>query len=239
MPNYVVADWMADMAYAQEIGIDAFALNCASVDWYTPFQLANAYEAAAQMGFLVFISFDFSYWNNKDTAQITTYMNQYAAHPAQMQYNGGAVVSTFVGDTFDWGPVKAGTNHKLFAIPNQIDPNGASYLKTSFDGVFSWYAWPTTGNNVPSAGPMTTVWDTKFLTSLAGKPYMARESLCRVLMNCTNLNVALSPWFSPHFSNKNWVFACEELITDRWNQMLTMKPNLIQVVSWNGMFLSG
>jgi glucan endo-1,3-alpha-glucosidase len=59
------------MNTAKDIGIDAFALNCASVDSYTPTQLALAYQAAEAVDFKVFISFDFAYWNNGDTATIT------------------------------------------------------------------------------------------------------------------------------------------------------------------------
>ena len=163
------------MNYAQEIGIDGFALNCASIDSYTPTQLANAYEAASQIGFKVFISFDFAYWNNGDTAKIAAYMQQYSGHPAQLQYDGGAVVSTFVGDSFDWGPVKAATSHKITAIPMMQDPAEINSLKTSFDGAFSWYAWPTDGGNSIIPGPMTTVWDDKYINWLAGRPYMARK----------------------------------------------------------------
>lgn len=163
------------MAYAQEIGIDAFALNNAKIDSYTPTQLANAYQAAEEMGFKVFISFDFAYWSNGDTSPISAYMQQYSAHPAQMQYNGGAVVSTFVGDSFDWGPVKAKQTHPIFAIPNLQDPAEAMNARTSFDGAFSWYAWPTDGGNSIIPGPMTTIWDDRFVTDLAGKPYMARK----------------------------------------------------------------
>jgi glucan endo-1,3-alpha-glucosidase len=163
------------MFYAQEIGIDAFVLNCASIDSYTPTQLANAYQAASEVGFKVFISFDFSYWNNGDTANITQYMQMYSGHPAQMQYNGGAVVSTFFGDSFNWAPVKAGTSHAIFAIPNLQDPIEATYENTASDGAFSWLAWPTDGGNSIIPGPMTTIWDDKFVIDLAGKPYMARK----------------------------------------------------------------
>ncbi|KAG4035498.1 hypothetical protein MFRU_001g02670 [Monilinia fructicola] len=215
--NYTLVDWKTDMAYAQEIGIDGFALNCASIDSYTPTQLALAYQAASETGFHVFISFDFAYWNNGNTNNITDYMNKYASHPGQMQYNGGAIVSTFVGDSFNWAPVKAGTNHTLFAIPMMQDPIEATYQPTSFDGAFSWLAWPTDGGNSIIPGPMTTIWDDKYFLYLAGKPYMA----------------PVSPWFSTHFNSKNWVFICEELITDRWNQMLALKPALIEIISWN------
>lgn len=164
------------MGLAKEIGIDAFALNCAKIDSYTPTQLAKAYEAASQVDFKVFISFDFSYWSNGDTAQITEYMQKYSSHPAQLQYNGAALVSTFVGDSFDWGPVKAQTNHTIFAVPNLQDPAEAKSATTSIDGAFSWYAWPTDGGNSIIPGPMTTRWDVMFIQDLGDKAYMARKS---------------------------------------------------------------
>lgn len=180
------------MAYAMEIGIDAFALNNANIDSYTPTQLANAYQAAQNVGFKCFISFDFAYWSNGNTADITRYMNLYAGHPAAMQYNGGAIVSTFVGDSFDWGPVKAGTSHQIFAIPMMQDPAEALSLHTSFDGAFSWYAWPTDGGNSIIPGPMTTIWDDRYVTDLAGKPYMARESFSLYLLENPELTFTCS-----------------------------------------------
>ncbi|GCB23199.1 mutanase Pc12g07500 [Aspergillus awamori] len=166
--NYQLEDWITDMKAAQAIGIDAFALNCASIDKYTPTQLALAYQAAQQVNFKVFISFDFAYWSNGDTGKITAYMQQYANHPAQMQYRGGAVVSTFVGDSFNWSPVKQATSHPIHAVPNLQDP------------------------------------------------------------------IAVSPWFATHFNSKNWVFICENLPTLRWEQMLSLKPSLVEIISWNG-----
>ncbi|KAE8156035.1 glycoside hydrolase [Aspergillus tamarii] len=216
--NYQLADWIADMTTAQAIGIDAFALNCASIDSYTPDQLALAYQAAEQVGFKVFISFDFAYWSNGDTDKITAYMQKYAAHPAQMQYNGAAIVSTFVGDSFNWGPVKKGTSHPIWALPNLQDPAEAtSGTSRSIDGAFSWYAWPTDGGNSIIPGPMTTIWDERFVKDLAGRTYMA----------------PVSPWFATHFNSKNWVFICESLPTLRWEQMLQLQPSLIEIISWN------
>ncbi|KNG87646.1 alpha-1,3-glucanase/mutanase [Aspergillus nomiae NRRL 13137] len=216
--RYQLSDWIADMTTAQAIGIDAFALNCASIDKYTPSQLALAYQAAQQVNFKVFISFDFAYWSNGDTEKITAYMRQYASHPAQMQYSGAAIVSTFVGDSFNWGPVKQGTYHPIWALPNLQDPAAASSGATrSTDGAFSWYAWPTDGGNSIIPGPMTTIWDERFVKALAGQTYMA----------------PVSPWFATHFNTKNWVFVCENLPTLRWEQMLQLQPNLIEIISWN------
>lgn len=165
------------MELAKEIGIDAFALNCASIDSYTDKQLAYAYEAAEAVDFKVFISFDFAYWSNGDTARITSIMQKYASHPGQFQYNGAALVSTFVGDSFNWGPVKNAVNHHIFAVPNLQDPNWASNANTDIDGAFSWYAWPTDGGNSIIKGPMTTIWDDRYIRNLKIKDqvYMARK----------------------------------------------------------------
>ena len=86
--NYTVDDWKADIAQAQAIGIDGFALNCAPerIDDYTPKQLANAYQAAEELGFKMFISFDFAYWSTGDTAEITDIVGNYSSHPAQAYY---------------------------------------------------------------------------------------------------------------------------------------------------------
>jgi glucan endo-1,3-alpha-glucosidase len=45
---------------------------------------------------------------------------------------------------------------------------------------------------------------------------------------------AVSPWFATHYNTKNWVFICENLPTLRWEQMLSMQPDLIEIISWNG-----
>ncbi|KAJ7177411.1 glycoside hydrolase [Mycena crocata] len=215
--NYTVDDWKADMSDAKSIGIDGFALNCAPerVDSYTPKQLANAYQAAGEVGFKVFISFDFAYWRNDDTALITQALRSYSSLPGQAMYAGGAIASTFVGEFFDRAPAKAALS--ITALPNFEDPIQATTLHTNFDGAFSWLPWPTDGGNSIIPGPMTTVWDDRFFQFLAGKPYM----------------MPVSPWLSTHFNSKNWVFICEQLITDRWKQVLALKPALVEIISWN------
>ncbi|KZV99064.1 hypothetical protein EXIGLDRAFT_726537 [Exidia glandulosa HHB12029] len=217
--NYTVADWKADMAEAKAIGIDGFALNCAPprVDSYTPDQLSFAYEAAAQSDFKVFISFDFAYWQNDDTALITSFLANYSSHPGQATYDGGQIVSTFVGDSFDWGPVKSALGSKLTALPHLQDPIEAQNNQKSIDGALSWLAWPTYGGNSIKPGPMDTTWDEGYFKYLGDKAYLA----------------PVSPWFSTHFNSKNWVFICEQLITDRWKQMLDLKPALIEIITWN------
>lgn len=127
----------------------------------------------------MFISFDFAYWSTGDVQLITDILNTYSTHPAQAYYNGGALVSTFVGDSMNWNQVRAGLGgKKITAIPMIQDPyyipNAAA--NNGLDGAFSWYAWPTSGGNNIIPGPMTTQWDDRFLANLGDRPYMARKS---------------------------------------------------------------
>ncbi|KAI0541346.1 glycoside hydrolase family 71 protein [Xylaria digitata] len=209
--KYTLDDWKTDIAQAQAIGIDGFALNCAPerVDNYTPKQLANAYQAAEELDFKMFISFDFAYWNAGDTEDIIEIVRN---------YNDGAIVSTFVGDSMDWNAVKNELpDQKITALPNIQDPSFLANAQTGLDGAFSWYAWPTDGGNSIIPGPMSTVWDDRFIENLAGRPYMA----------------PVSPWFFTHFNSKNWVFICEDQPNLRWEQMLALKPALVEIVTWN------
>ncbi|KAL9488233.1 hypothetical protein ACSS6W_000510 [Trichoderma asperelloides] len=179
--NFTVQDWVNEIQQAQAIGIDGFALNCAPpwVDSYTPKQLDNAYTAAQQLNFKMFISFDFAYWSNGDTGNITSFVGKFAAHPAQAIFNGGALVSTFVGDSFNWNAVKSALgSQKLTVIPNMQDPASVGSVSSQYgiDGAFSWYAWPTDGGNSVIDGPMTTVWDLRYIQGLNGRPYMAQPN---------------------------------------------------------------
>lgn len=124
----------------------------------------------------MFISFDFAYWSTGDVELITDILANYSSHPAQAYYNDGALVSTFVGDSMNWNAVKeALPGQKITALPMIQDPAYIPHANTGLDGAFSWYAWATGGGNSVIPGPMTTIWDDRFLTNLGDMPYMARE----------------------------------------------------------------
>lgn len=87
-------------------------------------------------------------------------------------------MSTFVGDYFNWTAVKSALgSQKLTVIPNLQDPtaSGSASSQYGVDGAFSWYAWPTDGGNSVIDGPMTTIWDDRYIQGLNGRPYMARK----------------------------------------------------------------
>ncbi|KAJ6260133.1 hypothetical protein Dda_4354 [Drechslerella dactyloides] len=223
--GYSADNWKQDINAAKDMGIEAFALNIAklSTDSFTPTQLALAYSVAQSLNFKMYISFDFNWFvaDGSSTSEITSYLQTYAAHPAALKRNGKSVVTTFVGDNFggNWNNVRNQVSTPLEILPNwQVDTvrNNQGVV----DGAFSWIAWPNSNNN-PVPGPLSTAADNDYLSALGGKTYMA----------------PVSPWFFTHFGSntfsKNWIFASDDLYVTRWNQILSIAPPLIQLVTWN------
>ncbi|KAF3928654.1 hypothetical protein AA313_de0208068 [Arthrobotrys entomopaga] len=221
--SYTAANWQQDINAAMDMGIDAFALNIAreSVDAFTPTQLALAYSTAESLGFKMYISFDFNYFatDSSSVSEIVGYLQTYAAHAAALTCDGKAVVTTFIGDDFgsNWASVRSQVSTPLEILPNWQPSNAGN---SAIDGEFSWIAWPNSNNN-PVPGPMTTASDSDYISALSGKTYMA----------------PVSPWFFTHFDfssfQKNWIFASDDLYVTRWNQILSLAPPLIQIVTWN------
>ncbi|ESZ91880.1 putative alpha-1,3-glucanase/mutanase [Sclerotinia borealis F-4128] len=216
-------DFDADMQRAKSLGIDAFALNI-GVDPYTDTQLGFAYQSAANNGMKVFISFDFNWWNPSSQAtQIGQMIAKYAALPAQLFVNGKAFASSFAGDQLDIAALRAGAGIPIFFAPNFHPEMGTNF--GTIDGALNWMAWPNDGNNkapIPGANVTVEAGDAAYIKALAGKPYIA----------------PVSPWFSTHFGpevpySKNWIFPSDLLWFDRWNEILTLGPQYIEIVTWN------
>ncbi|KAH7093900.1 glycosyl hydrolase family 71-domain-containing protein, partial [Auriculariales sp. MPI-PUGE-AT-0066] len=216
------ADYDIDMKRAKEIGIDAFALNI-GVDPYTDAQLELAYQSAENNDMKVFISFDFNWFKeDSEAARIGELVKKYGAKPAQLMIDGKAFVSSFAGDRLDVATVRSTAGIDLFMCPN------FQKMDTDFgplDCAFNWMGWNNDGDNkAPKDGKLVTVHDgdTAYLNKLAGKPYMA----------------PVSPWFFTHFGSevpysKNWVFPGDDLWFNRWNEILAMGPNYIEITTWN------
>lgn len=204
-------------------GIDAFALNI-GVDGYTDTQLGFAYESAARNNMKVFISFDFNWWHPSTQAtDVGRKIAQYASLPAQLKIDGKVFASSFIGDGLDVAQMKAAAGVNVFRAPNfnpsQTPNNGV------VDSAFNWMAWPNNGaNKAPQPGHSFSVadGDNAYKAWLGSKPYMA----------------PISPWFSTHFGpevsySKNWVFPGDLLWYSRWNEILTLGPRYVEIISWN------
>lgn len=124
------------------------------------------------------------------------------------------MVSTFegVGSAADWHEIKAATG--CFFIPSFSSVGAENALNTGVvDGLFSWAAWPHGNTRKLDEGL-----DASYRHFLGPhRPYM----------------VAVSPWFYTNLPtwNKNWAWKGDDLWNDRWNEILAMRPEYVQIVS--------
>ncbi|KAF9483528.1 glycoside hydrolase family 71 protein [Pholiota conissans] len=157
---YTAQDWADDITLAHSSGIDGFALNVGSSPW-EPVRVSDAYHAAQQsnIGFKLFLSLDMSSLpcaTTEDGQKIRDLVNAYVSHPNQLQYESRAFVSTFAGEScqFGQGSVLDGwksqfTQHpdlqgKIYFVPAFfIDPATFKDFSDVMDGDFNWNSgWP-------------------------------------------------------------------------------------------------
>ncbi|KAL8646448.1 MAG: hypothetical protein Q9226_006852 [Calogaya cf. arnoldii] len=216
------ADYDDDMIRAKSFGIDAFALNIGT-DTFTDQQLGYAYQSAAKNGMKLFISFDFNWWKASQAMDVGAKIKQFGGQPAQLKVgpNGDQVfVSSFIGDGLDLAAVRSAAGMPLFIAPNSKASNAAAA-----DAAFNWMAWPSNGaNKAPTDAANVTVadGDEAYTKALGGKPYMAPAS----------------PWFFTHYGaevsySKNWVFPSDLLWYNRWNEILQLAPQYVEIITWN------
>ena len=215
---YDIAQWKTDIASAQQIGIDGFALNwippdcMTGLDW-TVDTIDDAFTAAEQMGFKLMHSFDMSYsvcnvfWNQTFMADI---ISRNAGNSATYRWNSNILVSTYGGDQVtqygnqffqglkdtmkNSNPISIAPGLTTYSMGAQYNPTSeASSLMSdypSIDGYLNWQAWPL---NV--LANLTVTPDQAFQAALksAGRsgPYIMGKS-CKGLRNNVNANTCLS-----------------------------------------------
>lgn len=128
------ADYDADMRRAKDMGIDAFALNIGT-DSFTDQQLIYAYESAANNNMKVFISLDFNWWSEQDSAAAGKKIAQYGSKPAQLKVGGKVFASSFLGNNLDVASLRSAAGVDIFWAPNYWPGN--SHLG-DIDAAFSW-----------------------------------------------------------------------------------------------------
>jgi hypothetical protein len=158
-------------------------------------QLVNAFQAANNLGFKLFFSFDYAGNGPWPMAEVTSLIQKYGSNSAYYQ-NNGPFVSTFEGpaNSADWITIKQTTG--CFFMPDWSSLGAAAALAASSgvaDGLFSWDAWPW-GNQ-----DMDTWTDASYLSTLNSTgqelPYM----------------MPISPWFYTNLPgyDKNYVWRGE------------------------------
>ncbi|KAK0730257.1 glycoside hydrolase family 71 protein [Lasiosphaeris hirsuta] len=216
-PELSQADWEDDIQLAQDVLIDAFVLNIASQDPNNAESLENAFAAANSKNFKLFFSFDYLAQGPWPKDQVISLIQMYGNNPAYFKHDGSKpFVSTFEGpdSAGDWPEIKATTG--CFFVPDwsSLGPSGAvQRAGDTIDGLFSFDAWPTGSANI------TTDQDFAFKTALSGKSYM----------------MPVSPWFYTNLPgfNKNWMWRGDELWDRRWEQVLEVQPDFVEILTWN------
>ena len=205
---------MDDITKAADVGIDAFALNIAPGDSYTTSSINLAAQAAKDHGnFTLFLSFDYASNGQWDAGVATNTINTFAATAgkAQYRYNSKPFVSTFEGVAHagDWASIKKNTG--CFFVPDWTSAGPSGIAKDNIDGAFSWDAWPQGSTDKDTSS------DQAWKGALSGKTYM----------------MPVSPWFYTKLPQwgKNWILRGDDLWSTRWNQVLQIQPDFVEVCS--------
>lgn len=204
------------MKSAQQAHIDAFALNMAYDDPTNEPSLVQAFQVANSLGFQLFFSFDYAGNGAWPKSTVLDYLNQYGSNSAYYQYKGKPFVSTFEGPASaeDWIDIKKETG--CYFVPDWASLGAKAALEASPgvpDGLFSWAAWPWGPKN------MDTYVDASYLQYLHEMPYM----------------MPVSPWFYTNLPGykKNWVWKGDHLWYERWEEVLYLQPEWVEIISWN------
>lgn len=211
-----------DIVDAQNLGLDAFALNFNQFASWSNNTVDRLFDNADELGFGLFFSFDMAPGYFSSPSEYSDYLKQYLTRDSYFKFNGQAVVSTFggegVSDT-DWASFK-GSVGDVLVIPGfyEATPSATFFdSRSSLDGVFNWNSWP-----FPDAGTanVTTTDDSTFMS--------AAHSASKLFM------MGISPLQFKHMdSTNNWYRRGEGNLENRLLQALELQPDMIELQTWN------
>ncbi|KAL2266659.1 hypothetical protein VTJ83DRAFT_6011 [Remersonia thermophila] len=218
-PEMELSEWENDMRLAKASLIDGFALNIASQDSNNVRSLKRAFQAAEKVGgFKLFFCFDYEAQGPWRADQIVDLLDEYAGRDVYFKHEGTRpMVTTFegTGSADDWNRIKK-VFPDLYFIPDWSSAGPERAVKLGggvADGLASWGAWPEGKKSI------STQLDRAYLAALGGKGYM----------------MPVSPWFYTNLPgwNKNWLWRGDGLWELRWNQVASVDPDYVQILTWN------
>ncbi|OJJ42607.1 hypothetical protein ASPZODRAFT_76535, partial [Penicilliopsis zonata CBS 506.65] len=218
--NYTRSDWADDVSQAVEAHIDAFALNIAYGDPINTQMLPMVFDVAEEKGFHLFFSFDYAGNGPWPRQNVINLLLEYTSRGAYYKHQGQPFVSTFEGpaQAADWETIKQIV--PCFFMPDWSSLGAKAALEQGagvVDGLFSWAAWPWGPND------MNTYVDASYLQFLnqtgTALPYM----------------MPVSPWFYTNLPQweKNWLWRGDDLWYTRWQEVLYIQPEFVEILTWN------
>ncbi len=159
--------------------------------------------------------FDFNWFTTLQMSQIGQITKTYGSRSAQLEVDGKVFIPSFQGDGLDLDAVASASGYAqtdLFFAPNfELTQAGSA------NALFIWIAWPNSGDDrARDSGNNLTVSDGDriYISTLAGKPYMA----------------PVSAWFSPsrrrNLLRQKWVFPSDLPWFQRCTEILTLASRL-------------
>ncbi|PRP85894.1 glucan endo-1,3-alpha-glucosidase Agn1 [Planoprotostelium fungivorum] len=230
--SFTQSNFESDIAAALKVGLDGFALNVGADTWGAD-RVAAAFAAAAKYpGFKLFFSFDMSAMAGRWDL-LTYYVNTYFNHPSSFFYRGAYFVSTFAGESDNLGrgfgvsvndawlawktETECQTGRLIWFVPSwtALGPNNLFDNYSVLDGHFAWAAWPQGSEDINEDREL---------------PYKAGA-----LSHNKTYMASVSPWFYTRLPqyNKNWYFKSETLYPQRWQEILDLQPDIVEVITWN------
>ncbi|KAK1142020.1 Glucan endo-1,3-alpha-glucosidase agn1 [Aspergillus melleus] len=212
--NYTKDDWRQDISAAKAAHLDAFALN---TGWglNTKKLLDDAFSIADEVGFKLFLSLDYSGDGHWPQDQVVNVLKAYTNKTAYYRHRDDKpLVSTFEGSQAagDWQNIKRNVDCVFIPDWSSLQPSVA-LGRAAVDGLMSWSAWPE------GAHDTNTTQDQKYMDALDGKPYI----------------MPISPWFYTNMDryHKNWVWRGDDVWYKRWQDVLEIDPEYVEIISWN------
>lgn len=235
--HYMVGGLNADQALSdvlegKAMGLDAFALNIITLDWWCQDAVKLLFEAAVKVGFGLFFVFDMTHFTLP--SQFFPLLLMWITSAQYYHYNGLPFVSTYDGglQTFGESSPNAGWQiHYHDELANQgvttyfvpafsdsnVNPSTFFDTFTAVDGAMNWNSWPW---KIDGKTPMKTIDDVAYMASAAehDKSYMMAIS--------THQFKHLDGW-------QNWYRTGAGLLPLRMSQALNLTPTFLEIITWN------
>ncbi|CAF9939149.1 MAG: hypothetical protein ALECFALPRED_007994 [Alectoria fallacina] len=213
-----IPDYTTDIKMAMAAGFDAFAIDYTDNAAIFATNLDIFYQTASNLGFKLFLTIDTT--TMFDVAQVVNITNWYADSPAQAKDAAGNIfLSSFEVNPPAWNWQTDVIDHikvSVTLLAGSLGESGPEIaaLTDRGAGPFTW-VHPALSASEEAAVDQSFA-DTR---NSNGKPWMA----------------GVAPWFFKRLSSDtNWLNAQDSNIyIDRWVDLLKLKPDYIEVISWN------
>ena len=215
-------DYTNDINLAKAAGIDAFAVDYGGWSSGLPYfahYLDVFYRTAEKLDFKLFLCMDVTS-GLPSADMVVNLTNFYAGSSAQMKDAAGNIfLSSFENDAPPWNwqtDVVDKINVPVTFLPGTLSED-AEYTASTNQG-FGPFTWVHPASSVSGENDTDTAFAAQ--RDANGKPWMA----------------GIAPWFFRRTaSDMNWFHAQDSGIwINRWVDLLNLKPNYIEIVTWNG-----